>query len=111
MDGNEENYSIDPSIMDQKVSLEEIDNILDKYIDREEVTEDEQEKIVMYILQLFYRSGRRTSCTTDVHEKYNNLIVDRQIELLSNMGYIDSMYDSEKDDFVYTLSEKGKNIV
>jgi hypothetical protein len=107
----DENYTIDPSIMDQKVSLEEIDNILDKYIDKEDVTEDEQEKIVMYILQLFYRSGRRTSCTTDVHEKYNALIIDRQLELLSNMGYIDSMYDSEKNDFVYSLTEKGKNIV
>lgn len=107
----DENYTIDPSIMDQNVSLEDIDNILDKYIDQEEVTEDEQEKIVMYILQLFYRSGRRTSCTTDVHEKYNALITNRQLEHLSSMGYIDSMYDSEKNDFVYTLSQKGKDII
>jgi len=107
----DENYKIEAAIMNENISLEEIDSILDKYIDNEEVLEDEQEKIVMYILQLFYRSGRRTSCTTDVHEKYNALITDRQIELLSNMGYIDAMYDSEKNDFVYTLTEKGKKSV
>lgn len=107
----DEYYTIDKAIMNEEISLEEIENILDQYIDDQKVSDDDEQKMVMYILQLFYRSGRRKSCTDDVHQKYNALIVDRQIELLSEMGYVDVAYDSEKNDFVYSLSEKGKEII
>lgn len=106
MDG----YEISFEIMKIDISSEEIDRILDKHIDGEKVLDEEYEYIIKYILQLFYRSGRRRSSTEEVHEKYNNLIGDRAIRLMDQMGIIDSFYDTEKEEYVYKLNEKGLKV-
>lgn len=105
-----EKYDISPEIMNIKISTDELDEILDKHLDKEEVSEEESEKVVMYILQLFYRSGRKDSCTTDIYEKYNSLIGDRAIQYLNGLGILEEAYDPEIDDYVYSLNEKGKKL-
>ncbi len=105
-----EKYDISPKIMKIKISTDEHDIILDKHLDKEEVSEEESEKVVMYILQLFYRSGRKDSCTTDIYEKYNSLIGDRVIQHLNGLGILEEAYDPEIDDYVYSLNEKGKKL-
>ena len=111
-DLNKDNsYEIDSKIMSVNITSEEIDNILDKHIDEERVSDEEALTIISYILQLFYRSGRRTSNTTDVHEKYNNLIADRKVKLMTDMGLVDHVYDTNIKEYVYQLTEKGKGLI
>lgn len=106
-----EDYDLLPEIMELEINIDEINTILDKHLDEEEVTEEESKLVVMYILQLFYRSGRRSSNTTITYEKYNMLIASRAIELLNGMGIIEELYDTEKEEYVYKLNENGKKYV
>jgi len=108
---DDEDYELLPGIMELKITTDEINTILDKHLDEEEVSEEESQLIVMYILQLFYRSGRRSSNTITTHEKYNLLIASRAIELMRDMDIIEEFYDTKKEEYVYQLNNRGKELV
>lgn len=101
---------IDKKILSIPISMQDLDDILDKHIDKEEVTEEEERKIVTYILQLFYRSGRKESSSEEIYNKYNALIGDRVIQHMEGMGVIESLFDSERGEMVYKLSPKGEEL-
>lgn len=108
-------YEIPSEIMGFNITIDEINTVLDKHIDEEKVSDEEFQLIITYILQLFYRSGRRFSNTATTHEKYNCLIVGRSLELMNDMGIIEAVYDTELQEYLYKLNEKGneyaKNIL
>lgn len=104
-------YEIPSEIMGFNITIDEINTVLDKHLDEEEVSDEEFQLIITYILQLFYRSGRRFSNTVTTHEKYNRLIAGRSLELMRDMDIIEEFYDTEKEEYVYKLNEKGMEFI
>lgn len=88
-------YKIPARVMRENIALDELNDVLDKIIDKEEVTDDEEELIVMYALQHMYRSGKRRTCTEEVHEKFENLITDRRRDLLTALGMAEEYIDAD----------------
>lgn len=101
-------YAIPEKVLKVNIPSDKLDDILDRMIDEEYTSNEEEELIVLYILQLMYRSGRRTSCTEYVHEKFENLINDRRIQLLKEAGLIEEFFDTTTLEPVYVFSEKVK---
>lgn len=101
-ENDNEFYTIPVMVIQQKISNEEIEKALDNQINQTQ-SEAEEILLVMYILQLMYRSGHRETCTKDVHEKYQLLVTDRLLQGMVTDGLIEEEFDTETLEPVYSL--------
>lgn len=100
-------YEITNKILEIPVSFNEVDQAIDNYIDGVK-NEELEEKLFVFVLQLFYRSGKKETSTNEVLEKINLLIADRLLDNLKSKDLVDEVFDVEENDYVYSLTEKGK---
>lgn len=95
----------------EQISNDDLELSLDNYINNGKNTKAEELLIIMYVLQLFYRSGKRFTNNEEVHTKYHLLVNDRLVDSLKKDGMIEEFSDAKTGEPVYFLKEQDHDKV
>lgn len=92
-------------LLRKHISLDKVNEVLDKYIDEEYITDEDIELLLLYTGQLLVRSNRNTVSIEDIQEKANALIDNRKDELLFSAGLAEVVWNIETNQFEMQLKE------
>lgn len=91
------------------IPLSQLNYILDKHINGDQVFPEEEEIVVWYCMQDFYRNNKQYNIKS-LHEKYNLLIGSRLIEIMQEKGYIkEQYYNPETNEIEFEFDEEKLN--
>lgn len=106
-----EQYEIDSKILEVNITFDELDEIIDEYLDTNVLLHENLQKLSIFVLQILYRSGVRVVDDEEVAKRVNNLIADRAMKLASDMGMVEGYYDEDEDKLEYSLTTKGRELL
>lgn len=90
----EQEFGITSQILTLKVSMNDVDAILDRILNGKESDQD-IEKMIEYIIQLFYQSGNRRTSMAKVHQKLQKMVEEKAMHVLEDVGLVDFVVDED----------------
>ena len=116
-----EYFTIQPAIINQQISWEEIDYCLDVINENTdnignsdnqynpEDNEFEYNRLVIYILQRMYLSGQKETTAKEVDNKVKELLVGRMLDGLKDKEILEVLTDNDGEEH-YRLTPFGKAV-
>jgi hypothetical protein len=65
--------------------------------------------VVVYIMKLWNKEGKKIFTEQEVRDKYGELVTDHVVTKLAKKGLVDVRFDEENGEALYSITKEGRN--